>query len=92
MGSGVDVTVLTPGPTDTEGLQSIDGFDPSKLPIRAMPPERVARVGLEALGKKALVIPGVLNKFADALGKYVLPRTLAAKLAASVMAKAVTDR
>lgn len=52
----------------TSSAESDEGFDPSKLPIRPMAPERVARAGLEALGRKALVIPGAMNKFADALG------------------------
>jgi hypothetical protein len=39
-----------------------------------------------------LVIPGAMNKFADLLGQFVFPRTFAAKLATSVMAKAITRR
>jgi uncharacterized protein len=90
--SGVDVSVLMPGPTSTEALAAIESFDASKLPIAAMPAAVVAQAGLDGLGRRAVVIPGRLNKFADVLGKYVLTRTLAAKMSGSVVSKALRSQ
>lgn len=59
---GVDVSVLSPGLTATEMTANMD-IDFNKMPIFNMKPERAARVGLEALGKKPTVVPGLLNKF-----------------------------
>ena len=35
----------------------------SRMPILKDTPEHVARVGINALGHKATVVPGLLNKF-----------------------------
>lgn len=59
-GSGVDVLVLAPGATDTPG-RDLHRVDYSKLPISWMTAEKVVRVSLKKLGKKALVIPGFRN-------------------------------
>ena len=60
---GVDVTVCTAGPILTPNyLASIpDRNGPSPL---EMAPERVAETALDALGRKHLVVPGTLNRFA----------------------------
>ena len=57
---GVDVTVLSPGPTETPMLSGTD-MDTSKLPMSIQTPDYVAKVGLDALGKKPVVIPGFKN-------------------------------
>ena len=59
---GVDVTVLSPGLTATAMPDSMP-IDFNKLPMIAMKPVTVARTGINALGKKATVVPGLMNKF-----------------------------
>jgi short-subunit dehydrogenase len=58
---GVDVLALCPGPTDTEGPRRT-GVDPTKVPVKMMSPEPVVAAALKALGKQAVVIPGVVNR------------------------------
>ncbi len=57
---GVDVLVVSPGPTDTAMLAGMD-IDFSKMPIITHQPRKVAQVALKALGKKISVVPGLLN-------------------------------
>jgi len=59
---GIDVTVLSPGLTDT-AMPGNMAINFTKMPITLHKPEVVARVGLNALGKKATVVPGFINKF-----------------------------
>lgn len=87
---GIDVLMLTPGPTKTEGFVGAEGIDFSKLPLPAMIPESVVRAALNGLGRKTIVIPGVMNRISDTLGKYVLPRTFSARLFGKILAKALT--
>ena len=87
--SGIDVLVLAPGPTKTEGFVGAEGIDFSKLPLPAMTPTSVVRAALNGLGRKAIVIPGVMNRISDALGKYVLPRTTSAWVFGKLLAKAL---
>lgn len=58
---GVDVLVLSPGLTNTEMTANM-ALDFSKLPLIPQQPQQVAAVGLQALGKKATVVSGLLNK------------------------------
>jgi hypothetical protein len=57
-----------------------------------MAPKSVVRAALKGLGRKAIVIPGVMNRISDALGKYVLPRTTGAWMFGKLLAKALTTR
>ena len=59
---GVDVTVLSPGLTDT-AMPANMPINFSRMPIYSQAPEDVARTGLNALGRKATVVSGLLNKF-----------------------------
>lgn len=62
-GTGVDVTVLLPGPTKTPGLLEKPAIPLHSLPAPQMSPERVAKIGLQALEKnKPFVIAGQMNK------------------------------
>lgn len=59
---GVDVTVLSPGPTDTPMLQGAGGgMDISKMPMTIQQPDYVAQLAIDGLGKKPHVIPGKKN-------------------------------
>ena len=70
---GVDVTVLSPGLTDTDMPANMP-VNFSRMPILKDTPERVARVGINALGRKATVVPGLLNKFYAWENRFI-PRT-----------------
>ena len=59
---GVDVTVLSPGLTDTDMPANMP-IDFSKMPIFSQTAAQVAGTGLKALGRKATVVSGLLNKF-----------------------------
>ncbi len=75
---GIDVTVLSPGLTDTAMPQNM-GIDFTKMPITLHKPAIVARIGLNALGKKATVVPGFINKF-YAWENRLIPRSWPVKL------------
>lgn len=70
---GVDVTVLSPGLTDT-AMPANMPINFSRMPIFSQHPDDVARTGLNALGRKATVVSGLLNKF-YAWENRLLPRT-----------------
>ena len=75
---GVDVTVLSPGLTDT-AMPAAMPVDFSKLPIPKMSPEATARAGLEALGRKISVVPGLINNF-YVWENRILPRSTPIKM------------
>jgi uncharacterized protein len=85
--AGVDVLTLAPGPTDTEGMTTTDGFDASKLPMPMMSTTAVVRVALKRLGRRSLVIPGALNRFTDFLGTRVLGRRVMTALFGYTMSR-----
>jgi uncharacterized protein len=59
---GVDVSVLSPGLTDTPMARDAS-VDWSKMPMPGTEPAAVAKAALDGLGKQLLVIPGLSNKF-----------------------------
>lgn len=62
---GVDVSVIAPGMTDTEGLKTVANIDYSKFKgVTLLSPEDVAIAGLNGLGKQIFIIPGFKNKLA----------------------------
>jgi short-subunit dehydrogenase len=81
-GTGLTVSVLCPGPTQT-GFQQRAGMETSKLfsgLLRVADAAAVARAGYEGFrAGKRVVVPGLLNKVA-AQSIRVTPRVLAAKL------------
>jgi short-subunit dehydrogenase len=69
---GVDVTVLSPGPTDTPMLNGAMGkMDISKMPMTIQKPEYVAQLAIDGLGKKAHVIPGFKNTLMVRMAKMM---------------------
>lgn len=77
---GVDVSVLAPGMTDTEGLQNTANIDYSKMKgVSMMSPVAVAKVGLDGLGKKTFIVPGSKNNFAAVLFG-LLPQSVSTKM------------
>jgi short-subunit dehydrogenase len=74
-GTGVNVTVLLPGPTRTPGLMEKLDIPLHKLPAPMMNAETVAKIGLRAVGRnKPFVIAGQVNRimsnFGVLLGKF----------------------
>jgi len=78
--AGVDLLVVSPGPTKTEGAEHAVGIDFSKLPLPMMAPAKVARTGLKNLGKRGHVVVGAPNKIMDFMGKYLTPRTISKRM------------
>ena len=85
---GVDVTVLSPGLTNTPMVQD-NGVDFSKTPMQAMSPESVAKTGVNALGKQLIAIPGGMNKMMAFMAKHS-PLQMQAKMNANMMKKALS--
>jgi hypothetical protein len=90
--SGVDVLVLAPGPTRTEGFTEAEGIDFAKLPLPAMPAQRVVHAALRGLGRTALVIPGGLNGVNDFFGKHLLPRRIQTAMFGLLVHRALTPK
>lgn len=86
---GVDVVALCPGGTDTEGPQRT-GVDAAKVPMGLMDAKVVARAGLDGLGRRAIVIPGLHNQ-ASAFATRLLPRGLASTLAGRMIRRVTGD-
>jgi short-subunit dehydrogenase len=75
---GVDVLVLSPGLTATD-MPAQMPLNFRKMPITQSSPRQVVRAGLAALGKKATVVPGAINKF-YAWQNRLIPRSWPVKL------------
>jgi short-subunit dehydrogenase len=73
---GVDVLVVSPGPTRTPGHQKA-GVDVGGVSV--MPPAQVVRTALANLGRRAHVIPGATNNAMDLVTHYLMPRWLAVR-------------
>jgi uncharacterized protein len=77
--SGVTVTALCPGPTDTDffpkaGMENTRAFQQANL----MAPQEVAKIGYEAfVAKERVVVAGVMNKAMTAT-RHVLPESMQA--------------
>ena len=69
----IDVSVIAPGFTETE-LSPDFNFD--GLPMKPMSAAQVAREGIESLGRSRLTVPGVINKFLYASGKFLQTRRM----------------
>jgi short-subunit dehydrogenase len=76
---GVDVLVISPGATDTEG-PTLQGVDKSKIPSRMMSPAEVARQALARLGEGPVFIPGFTNRWLIRMLVW-MPRRLGLRLA-----------
>lgn len=87
---GVDVTVLSPGLTKTPMTDTMP-LDFRKLPMLSMTPERVAKIGLKALGRKATVVAGLSNKF-YAWQNRLIPRSFPVRLFGALIRRAMHDK
>jgi hypothetical protein len=76
----VNVTVLTPGPTQTAAIAQL-GLNPEKMPMKPMSVEHCVREGLQALkANRPLIIPGRMNRIMNAVVPPSLVRTMMAKM------------
>ena len=90
--TGVHVSVLTPGPTSTPGLNERDDVDLTKVPAPAMKPETVVRGALKALYRNQPVyIPGLMNQMTDFVGRKLMTRNGYAKMWGMMMSMATPD-
>ncbi|MCH7588273.1 MAG: SDR family NAD(P)-dependent oxidoreductase [Chloroflexi bacterium] len=83
---GVDVLVLSPGPTRTEMVDAV-GVDFSKVPMNWMKAGTVAAAGLRALGHKSMLVPGGINKKMVTMMTRFMPRQMALSMFGSMMSK-----
>ena len=84
---GIDVLVLSPGLTDTPFSQSME-MNLSKLPMFAQRPGTVAKTALGALGRKATVVSGLLNKIYAWENRFI-PRSWPVKLFGFLINRAI---
>ncbi|WP_287420618.1 SDR family NAD(P)-dependent oxidoreductase [Reinekea sp.] len=84
---GVDVTVLSPGLTATPMIAD-NGMAWEKTPVKAMDPAKVAALGIDGLGKRALTVPGVSNWIMATMMKLT-PIKLAAIMNEKMMRNAI---
>lgn len=84
---GVDVTVLSPGLTSTPMSKGVP-IDWKKTPMKAMLPRAVALCGINALGHKALAVPGRRNRMM-ALMARLSPMSMGARISETMMRKAI---
>lgn len=71
-GTGVNVTVLLPGPTRTPGMMDKLDIPLHKLPAPMMTPQAVAKIGLRAVRRnKPFVIAGRLNRLMSNFGVLI---------------------
>ena len=85
---GIDVTVLSPGMTKTPMTDNMS-VDFNRMPITQHAPGVVANVGLNALGKKATVVPGLINKIYAWENRFI-PRSWPVKLFGFLVSRAST--
>ena len=82
-GTGVHVTTLCPGGTNTQFQDLSERRNSFFTPI--MEPEEVAKIGYKAFKKKMnLIVPGILNKLQVFLIRF-LPRRYVTKIAATMV-------
>ena len=78
-GTGVSLTCLMPGPTDTEFFDRADLMDTRMGEMHKADPAQVARIGFDAMLKgQADVVAGLSNKMQVVLSKVMPSQALAA--------------
>lgn len=86
---GIDVSVLSPGLTDTDMPANLP-LDFSKLPMLYQSPQKVAKIGVKALGRKPTVVSGWVNKF-YAWQNRLVPRFLPTSLFGFLIKRALKN-
>lgn len=88
---GVDVMVLAPGMTKTEGTDNMRGVDMSKMPGKPMAANIVVREALRGFGHNVVVIPGIVNQVGVYLSKY-MPRKFQTAMVGKALTSALTQK
>jgi hypothetical protein len=84
-GTGVNITTICPGLTESEFHQVADHLKPRSMDWMMMSSRQVAEIGIKAMFKrKAVVTPGLLNKITALMVKLV-PRSVATWMAGKLM-------
>jgi uncharacterized protein len=93
-GTGVHITAVSPGMTDTPATRDDPAIDFSKLPFKAMPAATVAEEGLAALARnKPHHIIGGLNRFiSNIVEQRITGRAVAVKLMGKVVSGALKTK
>ncbi len=86
---GVDISVLSPGLTNTP-MVADNGMDWAKTPMKAMDPSIVAETGLNGLGKRFLSVPGGKNRMMAWMAKH-MPLEMQAKMNEKMIGKAIDE-
>ncbi len=86
---GIDVLVLSPGLTDTP-LATNSNIDWGQLPLSYMDADTTALRGIQALGKKASIIPGGTNALIVFIRKYLFTRAINIWLVGKLLERAVS--
>jgi short-subunit dehydrogenase len=78
-GTGVSITLLMPGPTDTEFFERADLMDTKMADIHKADPAKVARIGFDAMLKgETDVVAGLSNKVQVVMSKVLPSQAVAA--------------
>ncbi len=85
---GVDVAVLSPGPTDTPMAAAV-GIDFAAMGMQVMQPSPVAAVGLAALGQNPHAVPGARNRMMVFMTSRLMPRRWVGAMMKMMMGKAL---
>lgn len=88
---GVDVAVLSPGPTDTP-MAAGTGIDFASMGMAIMSPADVAATGLAALGHRPNAIPGARNKLMAVSMTHLMPRSAVSAMFRRMLGKALDVR
>ena len=90
--TGICVSVLTPGPTSTPGLNAREDVDLKKVPAPVMKPETVVKGALKALYQnQPIYIPGLMNQMTDFMGRKLMSRNSYAKMWGMMMSMATPE-
>lgn len=87
-GKGVDVSVLSPGPTDTP-MVTAAGIDFAAMGMAVMQPAAVAACGLSALGNQVHAVPGFGNRLTLFLMTRLMSRRWAGAIFKRMLGKAL---
>lgn len=85
---GVDVSVLSPGPTDTPMAAATD-IDFASMGMSIMRPDDVAACGLAALGRRLDAVPGPRNKVMAFMMSRLMSRGLAGAMFKMMIGRAL---
>lgn len=87
--SGVDVLVLSPGPTSTPGMENLVGIEFSRLPMSFMTTSEVVELALSQVGRRPSVVAGLRNKLMLLLSQRLMPRYIWLMLTRRTMKNAI---